>query len=248
MEIIQHILTKNECYRPGRVFRPSGIMLHSVGCPQPSADVFVKNWNRPGVKKCVHAFIDANNGNVYQTLPWNMPGWHAGGSANQTHIGVEMCEPSQIKYKGGARFDIVGDPDNAREAAVRAYKAAVSLFAMLCHIYTLDPLKSILSHSEGATKGIASGHADPVHLWAQLSIPYTMDGFRQEVFETMKRYNTIADLPEYAKPYIRALCDKGAIGGTSKEKDTDGYPAKMDLSDDMVRCLIIGYRAVFGNA
>ena len=30
------------------------------------------------------------------------PGWHGGGSSNNTHIGVEMCEPACIKYTGGA--------------------------------------------------------------------------------------------------------------------------------------------------
>lgn len=72
-------------------------MLHSVGCPQPSANVFIKQWNKSGIQKCVHAFIEAN-GDVYQTLPWDHRGWHAGGNANNTHIGVEMCEPSTIKY------------------------------------------------------------------------------------------------------------------------------------------------------
>ena len=42
-------------------------------------------------------FIDANTGDIYQTLPWNHRGWHGGGSSNNTHIGVEMCEPAAIK-------------------------------------------------------------------------------------------------------------------------------------------------------
>ena len=29
---------------------------------------------------------------TYQTLPWDHRGWHAGGSANNTHIGFEICE------------------------------------------------------------------------------------------------------------------------------------------------------------
>ena len=37
-------------------------MLHSVGCPQPSAQVFVNSWNSADKSACVHAFIDANTG------------------------------------------------------------------------------------------------------------------------------------------------------------------------------------------
>ena len=54
-------------------------MLHSVGCAQPSASVFIKNWNSASYDRaCVHGFIDGNDGTVYQTLPWDHRGWHAG--------------------------------------------------------------------------------------------------------------------------------------------------------------------------
>ena len=97
-------LTNNDCYRAGRSLSVQGLMLHSVGCAQPSATAFVRTWNQPGVKACVHGFIDANTGTVYQTLPWTRRGWHAGGSANNTHIGVEMCEPATLHYTTGAHF------------------------------------------------------------------------------------------------------------------------------------------------
>ena len=46
MNLIQSFLTKNPCYTCGRTITPKGLMLHSVGCPQPSAAVFVRNWNK----------------------------------------------------------------------------------------------------------------------------------------------------------------------------------------------------------
>ena len=45
MNLIQSILTQNPCYTAGRKITVKGLMLHSVGCPQPSAAVFVKTWN-----------------------------------------------------------------------------------------------------------------------------------------------------------------------------------------------------------
>ena len=97
MNIIQSILTKNPCYITGRKITVKGLMLHSIGVGQPKASVLINSWNKPTFDTaCVHAFIDGNTGDVYQTLPWNHRGWHAGGAANNTHIGVEMCEPAEV--------------------------------------------------------------------------------------------------------------------------------------------------------
>lgn len=187
MNLIKSIMTQNPCYTAGRKITVKGLMLHSVGCCQPNAAVFVNNWNRPDYKNaCVHGFIDGNTGAVYQTLPWNHRGWHAGGAANNTHIGVEMCEPACIKYTGGANFTC-SDLATAKAVAARTYNAAVELFAMLCKEYGLDPLKDgvVISHREGHSRGLASNHGDPEHLWNQLGAGYTMDGFRRAVKAAM---------------------------------------------------------------
>lgn len=181
MKLVQSILTKNPCYSAGRKITVKGLMLHSVGCSQPNAMVFINNWNSASYDRaCVHGFIDGNDGTVYQTLPWNHRGWHAGGDANNTHIGVEMCEPACIKYTGGSSFTC-SDTATARAVAKCTYEAAVELFAMLCKEYGLNPLTDIISHKEGHTKGIASNHGDPEHLWKGLGMSYTMDTFRQAV-------------------------------------------------------------------
>ena len=186
MNLIDSILTKNSCYTAGKKITVKGLMLHSVGCSQPSASVFVRNWNNPTIQACVHGFIDANTGDVYQTLPWEHRGWHCGGSANNTHIGVEMCEPDCITYTKGAYFQC-SDKERAKTMVDRTYKSAVELFAYLCNKYGLNPLKEgvILAHNEGFAKGLASNHADPEHLWKGLNLPYTMDTFREDVKSAM---------------------------------------------------------------
>ena len=187
MKIIESILTNNPCYKEGKKITVKGLMLHSVGCPQPSAEVFVRKWNVSTYDRaCVHAFIDANTGYIYQTLPWNHRGWHGGGSSNNTHIGVEMCEPACIKYTGGSNFTC-SDHEQAIKNVKTTYNAAVELFAFLCKQYNLDPMKDgvIVSHYEGYKRGIASGHQDPHHLWDQLNAGYTMDQFRKDVKKKM---------------------------------------------------------------
>jgi len=103
-----------------------------------------------GRQVCVHAFIGRDkNGKarVYQTLPWDMQGWHAGGSANSDHIGFEICED--------------GLTDRAYFNEV--YAEAVGLCAYLCRLYPTIPNADIIGHFEGHQRGIASNHADPEH-------------------------------------------------------------------------------------
>ena len=106
MKLVQSFVTKNPCYQANvnkadsryTTFQqrgPLGGMLHSVGCAQPKASVFINLWNVATQDNvCVHGVIDANDGTAYQCLPWNYRGWHGGGSSNNTHLGVEMCESS----------------------------------------------------------------------------------------------------------------------------------------------------------
>lgn len=163
--------------------KPSGLMIHSVGCPQPNPLVFINNQNKADVEVAVHAYIGADD-IVYQCLPFDIKGWHAGGTANATHIGVEMTEPDCITYIRGATFTC-SDVPRAIAHAEKTYKTAVELFAYLCKEYGLNPLTDIISHAEGHAKGVASNHADCEHLWRQLGMNYTMDGFRADVKAAM---------------------------------------------------------------
>lgn len=153
MKIIEQLSIKNECYQEGQYITPKGIMLYSVGCPQPSAKVFTDNWNsyHPfGEQVTVHDVLQSD-GTVYQCLPWNMFGCHAEGAANGTHIGIEMTEPNCIQYTSGTNF-ICTDKEPAVSQVKGTYNAAVELFAYLCKIYNFNPLKDgvIISHAEGA--------------------------------------------------------------------------------------------------
>lgn len=208
MKIVTQYLTHNPCYTKGESIVVTGLMLHSVGCPQPKPEVFMKNWNKSTYNRaCVHGFIGDTK--VYVTLPClektntSKPGvahrgWHCGrghnGSGNDTHLGFEMCEPSYIQYIGGSNFTCT----NTAKAIVFVEKAtrnAVELFAKLCEYHNLNPLEDgvILSHAEGAKRGIASNHGDPAHLWKGLGMDWTMDKFRQEVYKKMHENDIIEE-------------------------------------------------------
>ncbi len=245
VSIIEAFATNNKCYQIGAPLYPQGIMLHSIGCPQPNAAVMARYYNQyqPGGQSvCVHGFIQ-RDGTYYQTLPYTMRAWHCGGAANATHIGIEMTEPASIVYTGGASWRDL-DPD-ATEAHVRGtYAAAVELFAQLCTQYALDPLEDgvIISHAEGAARGIASAHADPAHLWRAFGL--TMDGFRADVAakmaagntdeeDDMVRYHSIDEMPSYYREEAAQLVDSGALQGDNGD---------LNVSEDMIRGAIIGMR------
>ena len=184
MNLQKLLFTKNDCYKKGVTMKPVGIMVHSTGANNPNLKRYVNpddgllgnnlnnnHWNRTGVTTCVHAFIGKlANGNIatYQTLPWNMRGWHAGngtkGSANDNYISFEICEDTLTDKN---YFD-------------KVYKEAVELTAMLCKEYSINPEKpSVICHSEGKTLGIASNHSDVMHWFP--SFGKSMDMFREDV-------------------------------------------------------------------
>ena len=185
MKIIQNICTQSDCYKSGRTIPVKGLMIHSVGCPQPKAQVFINSWNKAGAKACVHAIIEPD-GDIYQLLPWNHRGWHGGGDSNNTHIGVEMTEPDTIEYIGGASWREKEDGTNTKAHVLATYKHAVELFAYLCLKFSLDPTADgvILSHSEGHKRGIASNHGDVEHLWRHFGL--SMAQFRKDIKAAMK--------------------------------------------------------------
>ena len=238
MEIIEAFAVKNKCYQAGAALVPRGLMLHSIGTPQPSAAALARYFDQyqPGGQSvCVHAFAQAD-GTVYQTLPWEMRGWHCGGAANNTHIGIEMTEPGAGMAYAEAAAQITG-----------TYRTAVALFAALCDTYGLDPLADgvILSHREGHARGIATNHGDPEHLWRGLGMSYTMDGFRRDVAAAlaakntveedndMIRYHSIGEMPSYYREEAAQLVDSGALQCDNGD---------LNVSEDMIRGAIIGMR------
>lgn len=214
------IFVNNPCYKAGRTIVPKGIMVHSTGANNPTLKRYVgpddgllgrnlynNHWNqdKPGMRQvCVHAFIGKlADGSIatYQTLPWNHRGWHAGGSANNTHISFEICED--------------GLTDPSYFSAV--YKEAAELCAYLCKLYGLTE-KNIICHSEGYKLGIASNHGDVMHWFPKHS--KSMDTFRAEV----KRLLTATETPTPIEP---KKLYRVQVGAYSVKANADAMLAKI---------------------
>ena len=185
--IEENYLRKNPCYITDKKIKVKGLMVHSVGCPIEKAQTFIRQWNNPRFDRaCVHAFLDINDLIIYQCLPWNHRGWHCGGQGNNTHIGIELCEPSTIRYVNGHQWEDL-KPEITQEKVKRSYQKSVSLFAYLCNQYGLNPLEKgvIVSHREGHELGWASDHKDVDHLWEPLGL--SVQQFRLDIASKMQK-------------------------------------------------------------
>lgn len=127
-----------------------------------------------------------------------------------------MCLKAH-KYTSGAAFTC-SDVATAKACATRTYEAAVELFAMLCQKYNLNPLADgvIISHKEGHTRGVASNHGDPDHLWRQLGMSYTMDTFRKAVKDKMSGATTEEKPQEVTKTQGTAFLNLSTADAVAK--------------------------------
>lgn len=248
-----------------------GLCLHSVGCPQPKADVFAKNFNSPNARASIHGCIEP--GRFIEMAPcFKQKGktkkcYHVGsgpkGSRNTTHIGIEMTEPSTIKYTGGASF-VDNNPENTKKHVREVTATAAEVFADLCifHGLTVNDI-TITTHRQSHLDGVGGNHGDPEHIWKVIG--YTLKDFRRDVqahidakkgdvlalmtkqeFEQILDqklasvkpavYQTIDQVPDYAKTAVQKLIDAGALAGTG---GTTNGKANINLSYDLTRTIVM---------
>lgn len=237
-------LTKNNCYKSGKRHTVKGIMVHSTGANNPNLKRYVgpddgllgenpygNHWNQPtpeGQQICCHAFIGKlKDGSIatYQTLPWDMVGWHCGngknGSANYMgYVGFEICE------------------DGLTDAGYfnKVYQEAAELCAYLCKKYGLTE-KNIICHSEGAAKGIASNHGDVMHWFPKHG--KNMDTFRAEVKKLLSENNTQENTKPDTGTLYRVQCGafskKANAQAMAKQLEAKGYSTYLVQVDGLYK-------------
>jgi len=212
-KIITRYMIRNDCFTANRKITPKGIMIHSTAAPGVMARDWFSRWNKSfkageiNREVCVHAFIDDKE--VWQYLPWDHRGWHAGGAANNTHIGLELCEPAGFSYSGG--FNMSGyDVKKNQVYFNNVWQNAVDLCVFLCRKYTLTE-KDILCHAEGSKMGIASNHSDVMHWFVKHG--KNMDHFRADVRKKLSVSCPTSSKPLYRvrKTWNDAKSQKGAF-------------------------------------
>lgn len=232
--------------------------------------MFAKNFNSPNANASIHGVLEPGRfiemAPIYQTKGKTKKCYHVGsgpkGSRNSTHIGIEMTEPSTIKYTGGANW-IDLNPENTKKHITEVTATAAEVFADLCIFHGLSVTDiTVTSHRQSCLEGVGSNHGDPEHIWK--AIGYTLADFRRDVqrhidakkgdvlalmtkqeFEKIlderlgKVYKTIDEVPDYAKATVQKLVDAKVLNGTG----TVNGKTQLDLTNDLVRTVVILDRA-----
>lgn len=252
------LLVNNNCYKTNKKMSiVKGVMIHDTAVVGASPDTFKRAWNvaKPnGRSVCVHAFAD--NKKIVKTLNYTTRAWGCGsgakGSGNDNYIQIEMCLPSSMYIDNGWNYQIKND--SAKQYIVEMVDLVVD--------WTTDRLinlgfkevnnKNVTSHYEAYKLGIASNHGDPKNLLSLIGL--NMDLFRDKCRvslnsklnknkeelnkkgdDTMiKYYNSVNEVPEYARDLVKLLVDKKIILGRE-----DG---SLGLTDDLIRMLVINDR------
>ncbi len=231
-------ITDSDGYKyNGRITGPRGLVVHSTAMPGADADALFTNFNRPNRGASIHGAVDDKQ--FIQMMPFTQKAGHVGsgsrGTLNTSFLGIEICEPSGIKYNSNGSAIVSYDPPGGYFEAVK--NKAIELYAWLCQEYGIDPLQhdaggGIVGHYEAHLLGYGDNHADPRHWW-ELCEGYTMDDFRQDVYnrlngmedeemsyeqfcEYMDRYMSeadTADAPAWARESADKAVEKGIIKG-----------------------------------
>lgn len=176
-------------------------------------------FQRNEVGASAHWFVDETT--AVASVPEQFIAWHCGGAAyvhlecrNSNSIGVELCSRRDVD---GEYYFLPETVDNA-----------VELIRELMEKYNVPP-ERVIRHYDVTNKICPAPFVGVgIEDWKE---------FKEEI--AMKRYNTVQELPAWARPTVQKLIDKGFLNGT----DTG-----LDLTHDNVRMLVILDRAgVFGE-
>lgn len=188
MEIKTRYWTANDSRYNGRKCTREGIMVHSTATPGVMAADWHDRWNKGGIGKSVHFFVD--DVSIWNYMETDRRSAHCGGEGNDTHVSIEICEP---RNRDEGFFEAV-------------WNNAVWLVKHLCAEFGLTA-ENVISHSEGKKLGIASNHGDPEVFFAQYN--KTMDDFRSEVLASNKP-------SVWAKESVDKAINRGIIVGDGK--------------------------------
>lgn len=197
---------------------PAFYVVHNTDNDAPAANEIAYMKRRPE-KISFHYAVDDQE--VVQGIPENRSAWHAGdgkyGDGNRCGIGVEIC----YSLSGGERFN-KAEQNAAKFIAQGLHEKGWGIERVKRH-YDFDGKNC-------PARTMANG-------WSRFldMVRVELDKLNNvEEDEEVKKFNTIAEVPDYGKATIQRLVDAGLLKGNENG---------LDLSEDMLRILVILERA-----
>ena len=229
MKIIEGLTPKSDNYKKGRSASVKYIVIHYTGNKGDSAINNIQYFAHNTVKASAHFFVDETM--IYSSVPVTDTAWHCGGKkqtasggkwygkcTNSNSIGIEMC----LLTKDG-------------EVKTRTVLQTVELTKHLMKKHNIPP-ENVIRHWDVVGKLCPAPFVGDDNAWWQ--------DFKNRINDTngsddnVKNemiYNYIDDnMPEFARPTIRKLCDKGILKGEKQG---------LNLTYDMLRIFTVLDRA-----
>lgn len=174
-----------------------------------------------GMQASAHYFVDEHG--VIQSVREVDTAWHCGARAywhpecrNANSIGIEMC--SRKRADGSYYIK----PETVANAAALARD--------IMQRYGIDT-DHVLRHYDVTGKRCPMPWVDDPAQWDAFKASLAPEENTDEEDEDMIRYDTIDDVPGWARSTIKEMMDAGLIAGMGG--------GRLDLSDDMLRILYI---------
>lgn len=190
--------TSNGAYTAGRKINPQGCVNHSVGCAQPSTEVFFKIMNKSDAGWGVNAILGdfhKGDGRIILCLPYDARPWGCGkgskGSWNNTKIQWEVCEPAGHTYAGGTMLNY--NVEKNQTFFDRMWKMLVAWNVYIVKKFGY-PIPGISDHAESYKAGYGSNHAD-MGQWLPKH-GKSMDALRAEVAQILNDEGSEPEMPD----------------------------------------------------
>lgn len=139
--VVEHLIKNNRSFQE---LRPQGLVIHSTDTPGATAQNEYNYFNGGYRGASAHYFVDWTQ--IIRTIPENEVAWHAGSTANQNFLSVEMCEPYATKT---SLFEEV-------------WKRTVWLVADACTRYGWAVDTHVFSHQDILNRYQETNHTDPL--------------------------------------------------------------------------------------
>lgn len=242
-------ITKN---RSRKVLIPMGIVIHETATPGATAENEYNFFNSADRNASAHGFVDWKE--YIQTIPYNEVAWHAGYTANYQYIGIEMCHATNkadFEKVWNNTIEIVVEIMNRYGFSVNDVTTHDEVSRRWGETDHTDPT--------GYFKKFGKTFDDfKRDLDARINGGLTMTQYEELKNIILKQekeiaalkakldkvdtyiYNYIDDnMPDWAKPTIKKLVDKGVLVG-----DDNG----LNLNKIMMRILVVLDRiGIFGG-
>lgn len=211
-KILKLILSKNHRLRVGGNYANSSITIHGTGNPKSTAQN-ERDWlDNPSNNRsaCWHYVVDESM--IIQAVPDEEEAWHCGEQAgNRTSISIEICES--------------GDRRKTLENAAEFVAMKLKYFGW--------GIEQIMMHNDWTGKNCPRILIDEMYIkdgldwnWFIKKVMSYMKGV-EEVQE--KRFQTLAEIPDWGKDIIQTLVEKNCFADKNH----------LDLSYDMLRIFVI---------